>query len=165
MKLGRSGSGVRTTWVPPPVVTLVCAWAMWHLAGAPPWAQWAQWPSPWQAPHVTAIGLWTLALAIMALALATMRAQRTTPNPVRPEQASALVQTGVFAKSRNPIYLADAITLVGWAAWLSSAWALCVLPVFVAYITLMQIRAEEQALSALFGAHYSAYCQRVRRWL
>ena len=101
----------------------------------------------------------------MALALATMRAQRTTPNPVMPEQASALVQTGVFANSRNPIYLADAITLVGWAAWLSSAWALCVLPVFVAYITLMQIRAVEQALSALFGAHYSAYCQRVRRWL
>ena len=77
----------------------------------------------------------------------------------------ALVQTGLFSVSRNPIYVADAMVLMGWAAWLASGSALLVLPVFVGYITIMQIRAEEQALSAVFGDDYHAYCQRVRRWV
>ena len=57
------------------------------------------------------------------------------------------------------------MVLMGWAAWLASGSALLVLPVFVGYITIMQIRAEEQALSAVFGDDYHAYCQRVRRWV
>ena len=109
--------------------------------------------------------VWCVALSLMVLALSAMLAMRTTPNPMAPEQATALVQTGLFSVSRNPIYVADAMVLMGWAAWLASGSALLVLPVFVGYITIMQIRAEEQALSEVFGDDYHAYCQRVRRWV
>ena len=109
--------------------------------------------------------VWCVALSLMVLALSAMLAMRNTPNPMVPEQATALVQTGLFSVSRNPIYVADAMVLMGWAAWLASGSALLVLPVFVGYITIMQIRAEEQALSAVFGDDYHAYCQRVRRWV
>ncbi|UFS55979.1 isoprenylcysteine carboxylmethyltransferase family protein [Comamonadaceae bacterium M7527] len=156
---------MRTTLVPPPVVTLLSAWAMWGVAGLPTWARLALVPSAWGWQHMVAVVLWLLALVLMATALWTMRGLRTTPNPVMPERASALVQHSVFAYSRNPIYVADVVVLVAWASWLHSAAALLVLPFFVVYISVMQIRAEEQALAAAFGDLYAQYCARVRRWL
>lgn len=156
---------MRSTLVPPPVVTLLSAWAMWGVAGVPSWASIAVAPSAWGWPQLLALVLWALALALMAAALLSMQALRTTPNPVVPERASALVQHGVFARSRNPIYVGDAVVLVAWACWLGSATALLVLPAFVTYISMMQIRAEEQALTAAFGDAYAQYCARVRRWL
>ena len=156
---------MRTTLVPPPVVTLLSAWAMWGVAGLPTWASVAVAPSAWGWQHMLAVVLWVLALALMTTALWAMRALRTTPNPVMPERVSALVQHGVFALSRNPIYVADGVVLVAWASWLGSAAALLVLPLFVVYISSMQIRAEEQALTVAFGDAYAQYCARVRRWL
>lgn len=156
---------MRTTLVPPPVVTLLGAWTMWCVAGLPTWASVVVAPSAWGWQHALAAVLWALSVVLMAAALLTMRALRTTPNPVMPERASALVRHGVFACSRNPIYVADAVALVAWASWLGSAAALLVLPVFVAYISVMQIRAEEQALAHMFGDSYARYCEQVRRWL
>lgn len=147
------------------MVTALSAWAMWGMAGLPSWASLAVAPSAWGLQHMLAVVLWALALALMVAALLTMRALRTTPNPVMPERASTLVQHGVFARSRNPIYVADAVVLVAWASWLGSAAALLVLPAFVAYISVMQIRAEEHALMQAFGDAYTQYCARVRRWL
>lgn len=138
---------------------------MWGVAGLPTWARVALMPSAWGWQHMVAVVLWVLALVLMATALWAMRALRTTPNPVMPERVSALVQHGVFAYSRNPIYVADVAALVAWASWLHSAAALLVLPLFVVYISVMQIRAEEQALTAAFGDLYAQYCARVRRWL
>ena len=156
---------MRTTLVPPPVVTVLSAWAMWGVTGLPTWASVAVAPSAWGWQHMLAVVLWVLALALMTTALWAMRALRTTPNPVMPERVSALVQHGVFALSRNPIYVADGVVLVAWASWLGSAVALLVLPLFVAYISRMHIRAEEQALTVAFGDDYAQYCARVRRWL
>ncbi|ESS13663.1 putative protein-S-isoprenylcysteine methyltransferase [Betaproteobacteria bacterium MOLA814] len=156
---------MRTTWLPPPAVTFLCAWAMWGLAGAPAWSDLLIGPQNWGWSQRVGVMVWCVALSLMVLALSAMLAMRTTPNPMVPEQATALVQTGLFSVSRNPIYVADAMVLMGWAAWLASGSALLVLPVFVGYITIMQIRAEEQALSAVFGDDYHAYCQRVRRWV
>ena len=138
---------------------------MWGLAGWPSWASIATGPSLWGLLQLVALLLWVLAVTLMAAALRTMQAANTTPNPVLPERAATLVQHGLFAYSRNPIYLADALVLVGWACWLGSAKALLVLPVFLAYISVMQIRAEEQALSKAFGNDYLDYCARVRPWL
>lgn len=122
-------------------------------------------PSRWGWSQLAALLLWVLALALMAVALRTMQAANTTPNPVLPERAATLVQHGLFGYSRNPIYLADALVLVGWACWLGSVKALLVLPLFLAYISVMQIRAEEQALTKAFGSAYLDYCARVRPWL
>jgi protein-S-isoprenylcysteine O-methyltransferase Ste14 len=74
---------------------------------------------------------------------------------MKPHQASALVTDGFFAWSRNPIYVADALALL--------AFALLVL--FIAYVDRFQIRPEERALRARFGADYERYCAKVRRWL
>ena len=48
--------------------------------------------------------------------------------------------------------------------WLGTAAALLALPLFVAVLNTLQIRPEEAALRARFGADYVRYAQRVRRW-
>ena len=82
-----------------------------------------------------------------------------------PEAASALVRSGIYRTTRNPMYVGLLLILVAWAVLLSSVWTLLGPLVFVLYITRFQIIPEESALSALFGADYAAYQSSVRRWL
>lgn len=97
--------------------------------------------------------------------LLAFRKAKTTVNPLTPQRSSAVVTHGVYGLTRNPMYLGLALILLGLAVYLASPWALLGPVVFVAYITRFQVLPEERALEARFGAGYSAYCKRVRRWL
>ena len=96
--------------------------------------------------------------------LAFKKAQ-TTVNPLAPNRSTAVVSTGVYRITRNPMYLGMALILLGLALYLASPWALLGPLVFAAFITRFQIQPEERALTARFGAAYTAYCTQVRRWL
>ena len=85
-------------------------------------------------------------------------------NALEPERASSLVVEGVYGRTRNPMYLGLALTLVGWAVYLAAPWALIGPALFVALITRIQIVPEERALSEKFGSEFAAYRQAVRRW-
>jgi protein-S-isoprenylcysteine O-methyltransferase Ste14 len=79
--------------------------------------------------------------------------------------ANSLVDTGMFAHSRNPLYVANLLLFVGLAI-VHNGWAmyLLVVPFFVfAYVCI--VAAEEQYLYGRFGEAYSDYCRRVPRWL
>ena len=146
--------------LPPPLYVLLCAVAMWQTA--------AQWPQlSWQFAGQSAIaaGVLLLGLALMGWAALPMLRRRTTLNPMQPERASELITTGVFAYSRNPIYLGDALVLLAYALWLGQPLNGLWLLVFVWGLGRFQIRAEEAALSVRFGEAYRQYCQRTRRWL
>ena len=86
-------------------------------------------------------------------------------NPLKPETSSRLVTSGIYRHTRNPMYLGMAVVLLGWAAWLGSAWSLLGIAMFAAYITRFQILPEETALQRIFGAEFDEYRERVRRWL
>lgn len=148
------------TRVPPPFLLLAIAAAMGAAAYfAPPSAV------PWPARAVGAAILFAVAGFFAPRAIRTFRRVGTTVDPMNPEQASTLVTTGVYARTRNPMYLSLALLLTSWATWLGR-WAPFLGPVvFVLYITRFQIRAEERALAARFGDDYSRYRGAVRRWL
>ena len=80
-------------------------------------------------------------------------------------EVSALVTTGIYRVTRNPMYLGMAAVLLGCALTVGVVSALLVPLAFVAIIELRFIRPEEQMLRQLFPEEYPAYCQRVRRWL
>jgi protein-S-isoprenylcysteine O-methyltransferase Ste14 len=104
-------------------------------------------------------------LGIAVAAVWSFRRAQTTLNPMEPKKASNLVTTGVFRISRNPMYLALVLLLIGWAFWLGTASPWLVPPLFVVVISVAQIIPEEQALEELFGGAYHAYRQSVARWL
>lgn len=76
-----------------------------------------------------------------------------------------LVTHGVYARTRNPMYLAMALILLGVAITVGALSALLVPPLFMAIIEWRYIRPEEAMLCDLFADDYTAYCKRVRRWL
>lgn len=89
----------------------------------------------------------------------------TTVNPLRPQDASSLVTSGVYRMTRNPMYTGLLLMLLAWAVFLSALWSFLVLPVFVLYVTRFQIQPEERMLAVIFGETYREYTNRVRRWL
>jgi protein-S-isoprenylcysteine O-methyltransferase Ste14 len=146
--------------VPPPVVLAVFA------AGTVLAAR--QWPGaavrfPGQA--IVAVSMAGVGIAVIAAGIARFRRARTTVNPLKPEEASALVEQGIFARTRNPMYLGMALGLAGLAVWLGHAAGPVMLAGFVGYITRFQIVPEERALRANFGGAFDAYAARVRRWI
>jgi protein-S-isoprenylcysteine O-methyltransferase Ste14 len=104
--------------------------------------------------------------ACVALAgVIAFRANGTTLNPTTPEKSSAVVSSGIYRFTRNPMYLGLALVLGGWATYLSNAASLLVLPAFVAYMNKFQIKPEERVLLAKFGTQFSEYMATVRRWI
>jgi len=146
------------TRIPPPLVMLLCGAVGYALAGACPWPAL---PVPgWVAALVALTGL-----VLNLLPKLAFRRARTTVNPLRPAAATSLVTGGIYRHTRNPMYLGQALVLLGGMLWLGSAGALLVVPLFVGWITRFQILPEERVLADLFGAEYAAFRRGVRRWL
>lgn len=93
------------------------------------------------------------------------RRAQTTVNPVKVDTASTVVDSGIFAYTRNPMYLGLFLLLFGFAYWQQNLISIVFSFTFVLYMNRFQILPEERALEALFGASYIDYKQRVRRWI
>lgn len=108
-------------------------------------------------------GLVLAGFLLMGAAALQMVLSRTTVIPRR--NPSALVTGGLFALSRNPIYLADAVILTGAILWLDAVLALPVVASFVWLIQTRFIRDEEARLTEAFGPEFDLWAARVRRWV
>ncbi len=86
--------------------------------------------------------------------------------PVLPHRATtALVTSGPFRLTRNPLYLSLGLVLAGLAFALNSLAVLAMIAPWTLVMRYGVIAREEQYLELKFGEDYRAYCQRVRRWL
>jgi protein-S-isoprenylcysteine O-methyltransferase Ste14 len=147
--------------VPPLALVGLLAVLMWLCARAFPQAGL---PLPWPGLVCTATAVAGLVLCV--LGVLPFRRAGTTVDPRRPERASALVTTGIYSRTRNPMYLGMLLLIVAWGLWLANAVGLIVAPLaFVLYIDRVQIPREERALATAFGSDYTRYASRVRRWL
>lgn len=146
---------------PPIVVLLVSVGTMWSVAGLGVLTMY----EVSAVSAVAAIVLVILGLRIGAAGLAAFRRAGTTADPRTPGEASVLVRSGIYTRTRNPMYLGMAMVLTGWAVYLGDVGAAAVVPLFVLYMNAFQIKPEERALRAKFGQEYDEYCSVVRRWL
>ena len=89
----------------------------------------------------------------------------TTINPHRPDKTSALVTSGIYRFTRNPMYVGILLVLAGWALYLSHILPLLLVPLFMLYLNRFQISPEEQVLEKRFGTDFTSYRDSVRRWL
>lgn len=94
-----------------------------------------------------------------------LKRAKTTMRSSKPQDSSCLVTSGVYRISRNPMYTGLVFALLGWAAFLCSAWALAGIVLFVLYINRFQIKPEEAFLAGRFGTSFDEYRSCVRRWL
>ena len=87
----------------------------------------------------------------------------TNVNPTLP--TTALVATGPFRFSRNPLYVALTLVYVGLALLANALWVLVLVVLVLGVMHYGVVRPEERYLEAKFGATYRAYCSRVRRYV
>jgi protein-S-isoprenylcysteine O-methyltransferase Ste14 len=146
--------------VPPPVAytaTFLVGWGVSRFVGwAPAWIE---------APPVRALGL---AIAIAGLALGAFAgrlflSRRTTFIPAG--QPVRLVDGGVYAWTRNPMYVGLTLIYAGTALALGQVFTLALVVLPWAVVNWIVIPFEEARLRATFGQDYVDYCRRVRRWL
>ena len=147
------------TRIPPPVVALVVLLLMWNLAA---WLPGPQAPG-WQVS--AALTLVAIGATFDLAALWAFHQARTTINPMKPQATAHLVTSGVYRLTRNPMYLGLGLFLAAAMVYLWSPWAVLGPLGFVAYINRFQITPEERVMRERFGAEFTAYCARVRRWL
>ena len=145
-------------WLRPPFVFLLAI-----LAGV---AVDGWWPSVLPAR----VGLVVLGAACMIAAIVVFtlahRTMAKAGTPVPGNQPTvAIVRSGPFRYSRNPIYLAFALLHLGLALAYGSAWLLVTLVPAVLLMDLVVIRREERYLEGRFGASYVSYKASVRRWI
>ena len=108
--------------------------------------------------------LMAMALVVAGVALLQFYRVRTSVDPLNPEKVSSLVTHGVYAYSRNPMYLALLLLLLAWGLWLGNAFNTLLAAGFVSLMNRLQIRREEASLMEKFGKEYRQYCIKVRRW-
>ncbi|MEZ8085499.1 isoprenylcysteine carboxylmethyltransferase family protein [Vibrio sp. 1S139] len=113
---------------------------------------------------VLGIGV-TLSGVIGISGILEFRKQKTTVNPIKVETASAVVDSGIFGYTRNPMYLGLFILLFCFGYFFQNIFSVLLSFGFVIYMNYFQIKPEERALEQLFDAEYVDYKQKVRRWI
>jgi len=146
------------TKIPPPIVTLLFGLSIYFSRGI------------FQAVEVKysfyiAILLLMLGLTVLISAVRLFRKDKTTVNPLSPEQATKLVTDGIFKYSRNPMYLGMAFILGSIAVFFNLIGGIILIALFYFYITKFQIIPEERAMSNLFSQDFDKYKQITRRWI
>ncbi|TGX49033.1 isoprenylcysteine carboxylmethyltransferase family protein [Marinobacter orientalis] len=146
--------------IPPLLLVLMVGAAMWGISTLTS-------PVPLDDTlRTVAAGVIFVAGTLFPMAgVVAFRRARTTVDPRTPEASSALVCSGIYRYSRNPMYVGFAFWLLAWGVYLGSGWELLGVVFFVLYMNHFQIAPEERALRALFGDQFRAYEQQVRRWL
>ena len=154
--MDRTGARVRLI---PPLVFLVPLTALLVLNALVPWAI----GIPAVIRQVVGPTVIVAGVALMGWASSVMKRQGTTVIPW--VQVDALVTSGPFAISRNPIYLGDALVYLGITVAFGSWWPVLGLPVAVVVMRRYVIDREEAYLTQRFGPAYTTYAGRVRRWV
>jgi protein-S-isoprenylcysteine O-methyltransferase Ste14 len=124
------------------------------------------WPVQWLPPSVSVGFGIVVVLVAGALFISAVRTLRKAGTPVpgnRP--TTAIVRTGPYRFSRNPIYLSFTLFQIGLAAWVNSLGLLLTVLPALALMALMVIPREERYLEARFPSEYLPYERAVRRWL
>jgi len=117
------------------------------------------------SPLFKSIGLALAGIGFLLglLSLYAFTKARTTVNPHG--SVRAIVSSGVYRFTRNPIYLGMTFMLIGFPLAFGNVWGIPLAPVFILLMNKLVIEHEEAYLEKKFEEAYTGYKSRVRRWL
>ena len=116
--------------------------------------------TPSRIAALLCVALWAV---LMVWSFGLFRRAHTSIIPVKP--TTALVVSGPYRFTRNPVYVGFVCLYLGLALWLGIFWAIILLPAVIAVVQYYVIAREEQYLEQKFGKEYLEYKSCVRRWI
>jgi protein-S-isoprenylcysteine O-methyltransferase Ste14 len=159
---GASPFAARPNRLPWPPIIYTSGFALaWVLQSLAPWAALDQTLSV--VPKGIGLGLAASGFLLDLAAMSALVRHRTAILPNA--GSSALVSSGVYSFTRNPIYLGNTLLLIGFAVALRWSWLALVTPLTILAVSRLAIQREEKHLEAQFGDDWRAYAARVRRWI
>ena len=102
---------------------------------------------------------------IVLTALAVMEFQKHKTTIIPHQEATQLIQTGIFKRSRNPIYLADVLILTGLVLYFDAVLSLVLVPILFWVLETRFVIPEENRLRRRFRADFARYAEKTRRWV
>ena len=102
---------------------------------------------------------------IVLMLLAVMEFKRHATTIIPHQTPSQLIQTGVFKRSRNPIYLADLLIFTGLIFWWDAVLSLVLVPILFWILETRFVIPEEDRMRRHFRADFARYAQKTRRWV
>jgi protein-S-isoprenylcysteine O-methyltransferase Ste14 len=144
--------------VPPLIVTVVFALLLWVT------------PAPYKINNIETL-YWIVGLllflgcGISILGVLEFKRERTTVNPMLPQDSKSIVTSGIYRFSRNPMYLGFLLWLLSFGIFTRNPLSIISILGFVLYMNYFQITPEETILEENFGDDYLKYKASVRRWI
>jgi protein-S-isoprenylcysteine O-methyltransferase Ste14 len=115
------------------------------------------------ARYLAGAALAACGVVMIAMGMRRFSAAGTNVPPTLP--TTALVVDGIYARTRNPLYLGTTLIYLGLAVAAGSLWAILLVVPLLWVINVGVVAREERYLERKFGDAYRAYKARVRRWL
>jgi protein-S-isoprenylcysteine O-methyltransferase Ste14 len=129
----------------------------------------AFYPLPWFGRPLSGILFvlgWLMIAAFVALNISAIRAMRRAGTTVRPDRGTDhLVTDGPFSFTRNPLYVAGTMLVLGIGLVSGIVWFLLLAILAAFTVQKLAIEREERHLQARFGETYLDYARRVRQWI
>lgn len=145
------------TLIPPPIVTIVFLFVIFFTKDLFRFSL--------TLPSSLGFIIILVGLMIIFIAARQFKAVNTTINPIKPENASVLVNKGIFSYSRNPMYLGMLLIIIGFSIIQNLMAIIAIMPIWIIYMTYFQIIPEEEAMKILFKEDFVNYCIKTRRWI
>lgn len=123
------------------------------------------WPLPFLPGTVGSIigmTLITIAVFIAFWAIREFRRAETSPSPHKP--STAIISSGPFGITRNPLYVGLNLIMLGMGCWVNSLWVLLAMPPTFLVLLFGVVFREERYLEEKFGKDYLDYKNSVQRW-
>jgi protein-S-isoprenylcysteine O-methyltransferase Ste14 len=144
--------------IPPLLVTLIFGGAIWII------------PNSFKVKNLMVLYaiasiLFFIGSLVSILGVREFRRQKTTVNPMSPQESNSLVINGIYKFTRNPMYLGFLFWLLSLGVILGKPISLVWATGFVLYMNYFQIFPEERILTENFGEDYIKYKSSVRRWM
>jgi protein-S-isoprenylcysteine O-methyltransferase Ste14 len=146
--------------VPPPLVAVIAAASMWWLSKFTSTLVLAE-----TIRYSLVFGFVSVGIFFALSGAISFRLAKTTVNPLKPDTASALVTSGIYQFTRNPMYVGFVAFLLAWASFIGTVWGIGFIAGYIAFIQRFQVMPEERALTKIFKDEFIEYKTKVRPWL
>jgi protein-S-isoprenylcysteine O-methyltransferase Ste14 len=124
-----------------------------------------EWPLPFVPPSLRLLGPLVVLCAVLLFLLSFHEFRKAGTSVRGTERTTAIVGTGPYRFSRNPIYVSFVLLVLGLSLWWNDLWLAVTLVPSIGFIAAIVIPREEAYLEHNFHDQYASYKATVRRWL